>query len=716
MINKKYLSGYNALNYEHKLYKEWEKSGYFNPDNLPKIKGQERKETFSIIFPPPNANGDLHIGHGSDFILKDIMGRYHRMIGKKVLMLPGSDHAGFETQGTFEKKLQKEGRSRFGMERKDLYNEIYDFVMKHKSNMLNQIKRLGVSCDWSREKFTLDPKLVLKVQDTFEYMYKDKMIYRAKKSIHWNPKFKTSLAEIETKFEDKTEPFYYFQYGPFEIGTSRPETKFGDKYVVMHPDDKRYKKYNEGDTFEAEWINGKVIATVIKDELIDMKFGTGVMTITPWHDSTDFEIAQKHNLDYEQIIDLDGRLMDIAGPDFAKKKIHIARKEVVKVLQKKGLVTRIKEKHTHAVRICERTGVVLEPQLMDQWFVKMKPLTEMALKALKDKKISFVSKQFKKTFIHWMERPMDWNISRQIVWGIQIPAWFKNKGENTEEIKVQKKKPQGSGWIQDLDTFDTWFSSGQWPLLTLGFPEGQDFKKYYPTDVMETGRDLVFKWVPRMIMFGLYLAKDVPFKDIYFHGMILDGKGQKMSKSKGNSISPMELIDEFGCDATRMALIVGNAPGHDLALDKNKIRAYKKFTNKIWNIARFIFENTKDFDYSNFDINKISSKNKKVILELSKFKNEISKNIEEYKMYLAAEKSYHYVWHEFADNILESSKSVFQNKNSTIIEKNEKKFILLNSLENILKIMHPFIPFITEEIWKDFPKKNKNLLMVENWE
>ncbi len=708
-LNKKYLSGYDASKYEDEIYKTWEKSGYFNPDNLKNTKGK-----FSIILPPPNANGDLHAGHGSDFVLKDIMGRYHRMLGKKVLLLPGSDHAGFETQGTFEKKLQKEGRSRFGMSREDLYNEIYEFVMDHKKNMVDQVKKLGTSCDWSREKFTLDPEIVLKVQDTFEKMYKDKMIYRGKRSIHWNPKFKTSLAEIETKFEEKIEPFYYFQFGPFEIGTSRPETKFSDKYVVVHPDDKRYHKYKHGDTFETEWINGKITGTVLKDESIDMEFGTGAMTITPWHDALDFEIAQKYNLDYEQVIDLDGRLMDIAE-EFSGQKIHISRPEIVKKLEKKGLLLRVEENHKHNVRTCERTSVVLEPQLMEQWFVKMAPLNKLALQALEDKKINFVSEQFKKTFVHWMERPMDWNISRQIVWGIQIPAWFKNKGEENEEILVQKEKPDGEGWEQDGDTFDTWFSSGQWPLLTLGFPDGKDFKEYYPTDVMETGRDLVFKWVPRMIMFGLYLAKEVPFKDIYFHGMILDGKGKKMSKSKGNTLSPIELINEFGTDATRMSFIVGNTPGKDMSLTKDKVRAYKKFSNKLWNIARFVYENTEEFDYESFDTSGLSEENKKIISDLKIFKDDIAKDIEEYRLYMAAEKGYHYVWHEFADKILETSKKVLQDENFSEKEKNEKKYILLFALEEILKVMHPFIPFVTEEIWKDFPKKNKDLLMVEKW-
>jgi valyl-tRNA synthetase len=708
-MHEKYSKPYDHTIVEKEIYKTWENSGYFNPDKLP----GKRTEKFSIIMPPPNANGRLHAGHGSDFVLKDIMGRYHRMCGKKVLLLPGADHAGFETQGVYEKKLQKEGRSRFGMKQQELYDEIYQFVMDHKHIMEDDVKKLGTSCDWSRNTFTLDDHVVAQVEDTFIKMYNDGIIYRGKRSIHWNPKFKTSLADIETTFEDRTEPFYYFQYGPFEIGTSRPETKFGDKYVVMHPDDKRYAKYKEGDTFEAEWINGPVKATVLKDEAIDMDFGTGVMTITPWHDPVDFEIAQRHNIPYEQIIDLDGRLMDIAG-EFAGEKIHIARSKVVEKLEKKDLLTRVEEKHKHAVRICERTGVVIEPQLMDQWFVTMKPLTQLALDALAEKKITFVSKQFEKIFVHWMENPIDWNISRQIIWGIRIPAWFKKRGTEHEEIKVQKKRPDGDGWVQDTDTFDTWFSSGQWPLVTLHYPKGADFKEYYPTNVMETGRDLVFKWVPRMIMFGLYLAKDVPFKDIYFHGMILDGKGQKMSKSKGNTLSPIELADEFGTDAVRMSFIVGNTPGRDMSLTVDKVRAYKKFANKLWNIARFIYQHADNFDYDNFEKSHLTKNEKTPLVYIEKIKSDIAHDIEQYCLYLAAEKAYHYVWHTLADQILEESKEALFDK-TTQEDKANKVFMLLSLLENTLILLHPFMPFITEEIWKDFPRKNKDLLMIEQW-
>lgn len=701
-VNEKFLKPYNSKQTEDRIYKLWEDSGFFNPDNLP----GERKENYSIIMPPPNANGRLHAGHGTDMTLKDIIIRFQRMRGKKALFLPGSDHAGFETQGVFEKKLKKEGRSRFGMDRKDLYKEIYDFVTENKHHMENDIRKLGVSCDWSRNTFTLDPKVVSKVQDTFIKMHKEGLVYRGKRIIHWNPKFQTSLSDIETKFEERVEPFYYFQYGPFVIATSRPETKFGDKYVVVHPNDERYKQYKNGDTFKAEWLNGEITATVIKDEAIDMEFGTGAMTITPWHDATDFEIAQRHGLEAEQIIDWEGRLMEIAG-EFAGQKIHIARPNIVKKLEEKGLLVKTEEKHRHVVRVCERTGVVTEPQIKDQWFVKMDSLAKSVLESLDKGEYKFITNQHEKIFRHWMNNPIDWNISRQIVWGIQIPAWFKDKGEENEEILVSKEKPEGDNWVEDTDTFDTWFSSGQWPLITLGYPNGKDFEDYYPTNVMETGADLVFKWIPRMIMFGLYLAKKVPFKDIYFHGMVLDGKGKKMSKSKGNVMSPIELAEEFGTDATRMSFVVANPPGADMPLTKDKVRAYSKFANKIWNATRFVLEQTEGFDKEA----KLDEEDQKSYQELKEFIKEITQEMEDYKFYLVAEKLYHYFWHTFADIIIERSKKKINEERN----QDSAKKLLYTHLITLIKALHPFMPFITEEIWGMLPEGEKRLLMVENW-
>ncbi len=698
----KYLSPYDPTAYEKDLYTMWEESGFFNPDNLP----GDRDETFCIIMPPPNANGRLHAGHGTDMTLKDIMTRYHRMRGKKALFLPGSDHAGFETQGVFEKKLQKEGRSRFGMGREELYNEIYNFVMENKGFMEDDVKRLGVSCDWSRNTFTLQPDVVSRVQDTFIKMYEDGMIYRGKRSIHWNPKFQTSLSDIETKFEDRKTPFYYFQYGPFVIGTVRPETKFADKYIVVHPDDERYAEYDHMQEFEVEWINGPIKATLIKDEVADMEKGSGAMTITPWHSQVDFDLAQKYDLPLEQIIDWDGKLLPVAG-EFAGTKAHVAREAIVEKLQEKGLVVEVDNDYTNAVRLCERTGVVVEPQIKDQWFIKMDKLAAMTLESLDKGEYKFVTERYEKIFRHWMENPIDWNISRQIVWGIQIPAWFKDG-----EIKVSKENP-GEGWSQDPDTFDTWFSSGQWPLMTLGYPEGSDME-FYPTDVMETGADLVFKWVPRMIMFGLYLTGEVPFRDIYFHGMVLDSKGVKMSKSKGNVLSPIDLAEEFGTDAMRMAFVVANPPGSDMPLSTDKVRAYKKFANKLWNIARFVYSSFEDFSYDHEDFGNMNAEDQLRVEKFNDVRDDIAKDIEQYRPHLAAEKLYHYVWHEFADNVLEASKNALAGETSED-DRLSKQFMLYQILEGILKTAHPFMPFITEEIWKDFPNKEKNLLIVESW-
>lgn len=702
-----FLSPYDHTKHEKETYAQWESSGYFNPDNCVKDGiATADADTYSIIMPPPNANGRLHAGHGTDMTLKDILIRFNRMRGKRTLLLPGSDHAGFETQGVFEKKLQKEGRSRFGMERDELYNEIYDFVMQNKGVMEEDLRSLGVSCDWSRNTFTLQPDVVERVQKTFVKMYEDGLIYRGKRCIHWNPKFKTSLSDIETMFEDRKDKFYYFQYGPFVIGTARPETKFSDKYIVVHPDDPRYAQYEHLQEFELEWINGPTKATLLKDEVADMEKGSGAMTITPWHSQVDFELAQKYNLPLEQIIDWDGKLLPVAG-EFAGMKIEAARPLIVEKLKEKGLLVEIDENYTHAVRLCERTGVVVEPQVKDQWFVKMDTLAKMTLDALDAQKFNILTERHEKIFRHWMSNPQDWNISRQIVWGMRIPAWFKG-----EEVKVQMDSP-GDGWEQDPDTFDTWFSSGQWPLVTLGYPEKDDFKTYYPTNVMETGADLVFKWVPRMLMFGLYLTEETPFKDVYFHGMVLDKHGKKMSKSKGNVLSPIDLGDQFGTDATRMAFVVANPPGSDMPLSEDKVRAYKKFSNKVWNITRFILTSCSDFDTSQKPT--LSDRDSEILANLDEVVAGVTADIEGYKMYLAAENIYHYTWHELADKVLEESKEIINGDDAAA--KQARQYVLMTALTSSLKMLHPFMPFVTEAIWQNLPEaaKDRDLLMVAKW-
>jgi len=718
-MNEKLLKPYNPKETEERIYKLWEESGFFNPDNLP----DERKEAFTIIMPPVNANGSLHAGHGLVMTVEDIMVRYKRMRGFKTLWLPGLDHAGFETQVVYEKKLEKEGRTRFGMDPKELYKEILDFTLTNSKNIKSQIKKMGASCDWSREKFTLDDDVVKTVYQTFKRMYEDGLIYRGNRIISWCSKHQTSFSDLEITDEERIDNFYYLKYGPFTIATSRPETKFGDKYVVMHPDDKRYQDYADGQKIKLEWINGPIEATVIKDEMIDMEFGTGVMTITPWHDNADFEIAERHKLDKEQIIDENGKLLPIAG-EFAGQHIKKARPLIIEKLQKKGLVEKIDENYKHVVRTCYKCGTVIEPQIKSQWFIKMKPLAEKALKKINNGEINYIPEHYKKITTYWLENIMDWNISRQIVWGIPIPAWFHElkcvpKPGREEDISkckdiiISTEEPIckfcDAKYFRDPDTFDTWFSSGQWPYITLGYPNSKDFKTFYPTDVMETGGDIIFFWVARMIMLGLYITEKIPFKTVYLHGMVLDAKSQKMSKSKGNVIDPLTMTEQFGTDAFRMGVVVGNTVGTSLALSPDKIRGYKNFANKIWNVARFVLDNTKDFTMPEKPA--YDKEDEKSNEELKALISEITKEMDEYKFYIVAEKLYHYFWHTFADIIIErSKKKILEDRNAV-----SAKILLYTHLNTLLKVLHPFIPFVTEEIWSMMPKEKNNLLMIEKW-
>ncbi len=700
-MNEKLLKAYDPKETEQRIYEKWEKSGYFNPDNLP----GERRGPFTIVMPPPNSNGNLHTGHSLFITLEDIITRFKRMCGYKALWLPGADHAGFETQVVYERKLEKEGRSRFGMDPKELYSEILSFTLENKKNMESQVRMLGASCDWSREKFTLDDEVVRKTQKTFIKMFDEGLIYRGKRAINWCSKHQTSLSDVETETTEENTPLYYFKYGPFEIATVRPETKFGDKYVVMHPDDSRYKEYSHNQKIKVEWINGEIEATIIKDKSIDMNFGTGVMTITPWHSQIDYEIAKRHGLDIEQIIDWRGKLLPIAE-EFSGISIKEARPKIVEKLNAKGLLTRVDDKYQNAVKRCYKCNTIIEPQIKDQWFVKMEPLARMAIESVNRGDIKFIPNNYEKIFRYWMENSQDWNISRQIVWGIPIPAWFKD-----DKVHASIEKPPGDGWIADSDTFDTWFSSGQWPLMMTGFPENKDFKEYYPTDIMETGHDLIFKWVPRMIMFGLYLTQKPPFHTVYLHGLVNDAQGKKMSKSKGNTINPTDLTEKYGTDALRMALVVGNAPGMDLALREDKVKGYKHFANKIWNASRFVLENTENIDYEK--IPNLLEGDKKYIDEMDKIFEDITQDLNKLRFHLASEKIYHYFWHTFADIIIESSKNIIFN--GTESEKESAQWTIYHILISSLRLLHPFMPFITEEIWSFLPHNNKKILMVESW-
>ncbi len=709
-MDEKFLSPYKPAETEGRIYELWQRSGYFDPDKLPDA---ENRKPFTIVMPPPNANGNLHAGHALFITLEDIMTRYKRMAGFRALWIPGADHAGFETQVVYEKKLEKEGRSRFGMDPKELYKEIYDFTIMNKANMEAQVRTLGASCDWNREKFTLDPDVVAEVQRTFVKMYGDGLVYRGKRTINWCAKHQTSLSDVETESVEEKAKFYYFKYGPFEIATARPETKFGDKYVVMHPEDERYAKWKHGKKITVEWINGPIEATILKDAVIDKDFGTGVMTITPWHSQIDFELAQKYDLDMEQIIDWRGKLLPIAQ-EFEGMKIAEAREKIVEKLHSKGLVTKIDEDYMHIVKRCYKCSTMIEPQVKDQWFVKMKPLGEMALDSVNKGEIRFIPDNFEKIFRYWMENTMDWNISRQIVWGIPIPAWLcstcGSHNASTGETAPMCEKC-AKAMEKDPDTFDTWFSSGQWPLIVTGYPDGKDYARYYPTDVMETGHDLIFKWVPRMVIFGLYLGKKAPFHTVYLHGLVNDAQGKKMSKSKGNVVNPLELTEKYGTDALRMGLIIGNTPGSDLALRDDKIKAYKLFANKIWNITRFVLSSFGS-DKPVIDIAMLSEKDRELLKELDTVTADVTKDMDEFRFYMAGEKIYHYVWNIFADKILEENKERLYGEDEK--DKQAAQAMLMTILERSLILLHPFMPFVTEEIWGSLPDR-KDLLIVAKW-
>ncbi len=737
-MNQKFLKPYDPVATEDRIYKLWEDSGFFNPDTCIEagITSKDAKP-FTIIMPPTNANGSLHAGHGLVMTIEDIMTRYRRMRGHRTLWLPGLDHAGFETQVVYEKKLEKEGRTRFDIEPKKLYEEILDFTLTNSSHIKSQVRKMGASCDWSREKFTLDPDVVKTVYNTFKKLSDDDLLYRGKRIVSWCSKHQTAFSDLEIKDEERVDEFYYLKYGPFTIGTSRPETKFGDKYVVMHPADKRYTEYKQGQKIDLEWINGPITATIIKDEAIDMEFGTGVMTITPWHDPVDFDIAERHKLDKEQVIDDNGKLLPIAG-EFAGQHIKKARPLIVEKLRSKGLVEKIDTNYKHVVRTCYKCGTLIEPQIRNQWFVKMKPLAEKALEKIRSKEITYIPDHYEKITTHWLENIIDWNISRQIVWGIPIPAKLCTnpscvKGFVDLENKLTTCESCGAKLIQDTDTFDTWFSSSQWPFATLNYPDGADFKNYYPTDVMETAGEIIFFWVSRMIMLGLYVTGKVPFKTVYLHGLVLDAKGQKMSKSKGNVIDPLTLTSKFGTDAFRMGLVVGNTPGTSLALSEDKVSGYKKFVNKIWNITRFIISTaegergkpvegqvevkavsvTYDPEFKDWSASDIAHTER-----VQQLVAEVTKEMDTFKFYIAAEKIYHYAWHEFADIILEESKPIISGSDTQ--SATSRIQFLLHTLRTILKLLHPFMPFVTEEIWADagFGDQNsgrKGLLMVETW-
>ena len=687
---------YRADKFEDGIYRQWEKSGAFSPKN--------KGKPYCVIMPPPNANDPLHVGHAMFVTTEDIFIRYQRMLGKAALWLPGTDHAGIETQFVFEKKLAKEGKSRFDFDRKTLYQMIWDYVAKNSGVAIDQMKKLGASADWSRTKFTLDKDVVKFVLNTFQQLYDDGLVYRDLKLVNYCTHCGTAFSNLEINHVDKAEPLYFLKYGPFTLATVRPETKFGDTAVAVHPKDKRYQKWI-GKEIEVEGLTGKFKIKVIADSYVDPEFGTGVVKITPAHDPNDYQVWQRHKNEIpgpNQIIDFNGRLNAKAGK-YQGLKVMAARKIIVDDLQKKGLLTKIEASYSHAVSACYRCGRRIEPLPLAQFFIKVKALTKKVLAAMNKKQVKIYGPGREKILRHWLTILEDWNISRQIVWGITIPAWYCNKKTNDPDqcFVVSKDKPTkcpkcgATEFEAETDTFDTWFSSSQWPVVTLKTNQPKDFNRFYPTSVMETGYDILPIWVMRMLLLGIYLTGKVPFESVYLHGLVRDQKGQKMSKSQGNVLNPLDVVAKYGADALRMALVMSTTAGRDNAVGEDKIRGMRNLTNKIWNAARYILSNKE---------NPSGVKDSPFKKELLQIVNQVTKQLDDLKPGLAAETVYNQFWHWFCDQEIEEAKAGKISQPA-----------LLGGLRVFLKLLHPFVPFVTEAVWQQLPPTKEPLLINSQW-
>ena len=750
-------SKFDHRSVEIDIYEAWEQGGFFAPD--PKATGKP----FTIVLPPPNASGKMHMGNVLMIAIEDLMIRYHRMKGDPTLWIPGTDHAGFETQITYERELKKQGKSRFEFDRETLYQNIWEFVQNNKSQIEGQIKQMGASVDWSRYTFTLDPHVISTVYSTFAKMHKEGLVYRDNYMVNYCPKCGTTFADLEILHEDRIGRLFYVKYklvGKDEyivVATTRPETIMLDTHMAVHPDNPKTKHLIGTKVINP--LNDKEME-IIADSFVDPEFGTGIVKLTPAHDKNDYEAGKKHGLPMIVGIGMDGKMTDQAGK-YSGKSVFTARKEVVEELQALGAIEKINEKYETSVAVCYKGGHDIEPMILPNWFVKVESLKKPALEAVENGSVKIYPEWRKVTYTKWMEEMHDWPISRQVVWGIRIPVWYQvsEKGEvisenrniqvtflnkNKEVIKgtvgelletysfeeirdglqtliapagaeciVSSEKP-GEGYLQETDTFDTWFSSGHWPLVTLKYPDSDDFKKFYPTSVLETGWEIIRFWVSRMIMFGIYLTGKPPFEDVYLHGMVRAADGKKMSKSLGNVINPDEYMEQYGVDALRMGLIAGTATGKDFSFPKDKIVGYRNFGNKLWNMARFYLMmqeklSEKGEVISEKSITELDLKDsdKDILAKLNTTITSVDDLLSKFRFAEAGDTIYHFMWDEVAAIYLEEVKG------------REDLGVALPVLHHIiltgLKLLHPFMPFVTEAIWKEMPRENDEMLIVTKW-
>lgn len=714
---------YEPQKYEDNIYKHWEESGFFDPDKcVAENITTDNAEYFSMVLPPPNVTGTLHMGHAVMLAVQDVMTRYHRMKGDKTLWIPGTDHAAIATQAKVEKLLiEKEGMKnpRAELGRENFLKRVEEYAQESHDTIVNQCRKMGASVDWGREAYTLDEERNLAVRTVFKKMYDDGLIYRGYRLVNWCPHCHSTLADDEVEYKEENGKFYRIKYGPFILATSRPETKLGDTAVAVHPDDARYKDM-VGKKYMIPGVLGEFEVEVVADEAVDPNFGTGAVKVTPAHSFTDNEIALRHHLPSKQIIDEDGRMMGNCGK-YAGMTTKEARAAIVADMQKMGLIDHIEENYKHNLGVCYRCGAVVEPLPSKQWFVNvnkeftfhqsaMHPITgledgelvtlkKLMQQVVNNKQIEIIPDRFNKVYFNWVDNLRDWCISRQIWFGHQIPVWYKN-----EEIYVGVEAPTGEGWVRDPDTLDTWFSSGLWTFSALDWPSVNNFvKHYHPTSVLETGYDIIFFWVARMILMTTYTLGEIPFKKVYLHGLVRDEQGRKMSKSLGNVMDPLEMINKYGADATRLSLLLGNTPGNDTKLSEEKVEGFRNFTNKLWNISRFMLLNIATPVVAAPRPEPKTAADEWILSKLDTIIEFTTLNLEKFNFSYAGESLRDFTWGDLADWYLEVAK----------VEGN--KMELLNYLLNtVLKLWHPFMPFVTEEIWREIYGREQ-MLLVQKW-
>ena len=721
--NHKMKDKFDPKDFEDCLYKEWEKNGYFKPSK------DKTKETFCVMMPPPNVTGKLHMGHALDDTLQDILVRFKRMQGYKTLWLPGTDHASISTEMKVVQKLKEEGKTKQDLGREKFIEEAWDWTHLYGGTIIKQQRKLGCSCDWDRKRFTLDEGMSDAVLEEFVNLYNKGLIYKGKRMVNWCTSCNTSISDAEVEYKEEASNLWHIRYKIKDedryvvVATTRPETMLGDTAVAVHPDDERYKDII-GKTCILPIMDKEI--PIIADEFVEKDFGTGCVKITPAHDMNDYQAGLRHNLEIVEVFDKNFKMGNLK-PEYAGMELVEARGKIVEKLKEIGALVKV-EPYTHNVGKCERCKSTIEPKISEQWFVKMKPLAEPAIEAVKNGSIKFVPKRYEKTYFNWMENIQDWCISRQLWWGHRIPAYYCEECNhiNISKVPVEKcEKCGGTHLHQDKDTLDTWFSSALWPFSTLGWPnkEAEDLKDFYPTNVLVTGYDIIFFWVARMIFSGLEVMKEKPFSDILIHGIVRDSQGRKMSKTLGNGIDPIEVIEEYGTDSLRFSLISGTTAGNDIRYMPEKLEQASNFANKIWNAAKFITMNlvkdediielsNKIFDEENYNSTLLKIEDKWILNKLDKLVKEATQNIENYDLGVALDKIYSFIWNEFCDWYIEMVKPRLYS------EAYKEKVLVCTVLNRVfgiaLKLLHPFMPFVTSEIYSKLVG-NKTDLMVSDW-